>query len=112
MYSDIKKNEIMSHAAIWMNLEIIRLSEIRKTKKIPCDTTYLWNLKYNTNKLIYKTETGTHRKQTCSCQGGRMDWESGTSRCKSIGWTDNKVLSYSTGNYIQYPIKNIMEKKK
>ena len=26
------------------------------------------------------------------------------------GWINNKVLLYSTGNYIQYPVINIMEK--
>ena len=36
--------------------------------------------------------------------GGRIDWEFGVNRCKLlyIGWI-NKVLLYSTGNYIQYP---------
>ena len=34
-----------------------------------------------------------------------MDWESGVSRCRLlyIGWI-NKVLLYSTGNYIQCPV--------
>ena len=38
--------------------------------------------------------------------GGGMDWEFGISRCKLlyIGWINNKVLLYSTGNYIQYPV--------
>ena len=38
--------------------------------------------------------------------GGEMDWEFGISRCKLlyIEWIDNKVLLYSTGNYIQYPV--------
>ena len=41
--------------------------------------------------------------------GGRgMDWEFGISRCKLlyIGWINYKVLLYSTGNYIQYPVIN------
>ena len=39
--------------------------------------------------------------------GGRMDWEHGISRCKLlyIRWI-NKVLLYSTGKYIQYPVIN------
>ena len=39
--------------------------------------------------------------------GGGKDWEFGISRCKLvyIGWI-NKVLLYSTGNYIQYPVIN------
>ena len=40
--------------------------------------------------------------------GGGMEWESGVSRCKSLyrEWINNKVLVYSTGNYIQYPVIN------
>ena len=36
------------------------------------------------------------------------DWESGVSRCKLVytGWINNKVLLYTTGNYIQYPVIN------
>ena len=47
-----------------------------------------------------------HREQTCGCQGKGGDWEFGISRCKlvHIGWINNKVLLYSTGNYIQYPM--------
>ena len=41
--------------------------------------------------------------------GGRgMEWEVGVSRCKLlyIEWINNKVLLYSTENYIQYPMIN------
>ena len=40
--------------------------------------------------------------------GGGKNWESGISRGKLlyIGWINNKVLLYSTGNYIQYPVTN------
>ena len=53
-------------------------------------------------------QTHRHREQTCGCQGGGwggMDWEFGVSRCKLLHteWMDNKVLLYSTGNYIQQP---------
>ena len=39
--------------------------------------------------------------------GGRgKKWKFGISRCKLvyIEWINNKVLLYSTGNYIQYPV--------
>ena len=50
-----------------------------------------------------------HREQTCGCQGGvgggGMDLEFGINRCKllHVEWISNKVLLYSTRNYIQYP---------
>ena len=44
---------------------------------------------------------------------GRMEWEFGISRCKLvyIGWIKNKVLLYSTGNSIQYPMINYSGKE-
>ena len=44
--------------------------------------------------------------------GGWVEWEAGVSRCKLlyIEWINNKVLLYSTDNYIQYPMIIIMEK--
>ena len=41
------------------------------------------------------------------------DWEFGISRGKllNIGWINNKVLLYSTGNYIQYLITNYTGKE-
>ena len=55
-----------------------------------------------------------YRDQTGGCQGGGkvgegwMDCEFRIRRCKPvyIGWINNKVLLYSTGNYIQYPVIN------
>ena len=40
----------------------IIVSAIRK-RQIPQDITYMQNLKYDTNELIYR-----HREQACSCQ--------------------------------------------
>ena len=48
----------MPFAATWMDLEIIKLSEVsQKERQIPYAITYMWNLKYNTNELICKAET-------------------------------------------------------
>ena len=62
------------------------------------------------NLLMKWKQTHRHREQTCGCQGGvgGKDWEFGISRCKLvyIGWINNKVLLYSPGNYIQYPVIN------
>ena len=52
------KKEIMPFAATWMVREAITLSEVSQTERqIPYDIPYMWNLKYDTNELIYKTET-------------------------------------------------------
>ena len=68
---------------------------------------------------LSKKQKQTHRlrEETCGCQGGEgigggLDWEFGTSRCKPlyIEWI-NKVLLYSTGNYIQYPVINLNGKE-
>ena len=52
----------------------------------------------------------THRHVVAKGEGGEggMEWEFGVSRCKLlyIEWINNKVLLYSTGNYIQYPVIN------
>ena len=57
-------------------------------------------------------QTHRHREQTRDCQGGGhlgggMGWEFGISRCKllHIEWVENKILFYSTGNYVQYPVR-------
>ena len=40
--------------------------------------------------------------------GGGKAWEFGISRGKllQIGWINNRMLQYGTGNYIQYPVTN------
>ena len=64
------------------------------------------------NLPMKQKQTHRHKEQPCGCQGGGggrgMDWEFGISRCKLLytEWINNKVLLYSTGNYIQYPMIN------
>ena len=70
-YSVIKKNKIMPLAATWMQLEIIILSEVRQKEKDKYDITYMWNLKYGTNELIYKTETDSQRSDLWLPRGER-----------------------------------------
>ena len=53
----LKESEIMPFAATWTQLEIIILSESEREREIPCNITYMWNLKYNTNEFIHKSET-------------------------------------------------------
>ena len=57
-YSAIRKNKIMPFAATWMDPDIIILCEIME-RKVSYAITHMWNLKYDTNELIYKIETGS-----------------------------------------------------
>ena len=67
---------------------------------------------HDTNEHIYETQTDsqTWRTDLWLTRRGRggKDWEFGISRCKLlyIGWINNKVLLYSTDNYIQYSVIN------
>ena len=47
----------MPFVATWVDLKIVTLSKVGQKKKNTYDVTYLWNLKYNTNKPVYKKET-------------------------------------------------------
>ena len=57
-YGSTTKDEIMPFAATWIDLAIIILSEVKsdRERQIPHDIIYMWNLKKNTNEIIYKTE--------------------------------------------------------
>ena len=86
-------------------------SKSERERQIPYDITYIWNLKYDTNEHTYETEidTQTQRIDLWMPRGrGGKDWKFGISRCKLvyIRWINNKVLLYSTGNYILYPVIN------
>ena len=53
------RKEIMAFAATWTDLEIYhtKQSKSERERQILHDITYMWNLKYDTNEHIYKTET-------------------------------------------------------
>ena len=80
-----------------------KLSKSERERQIPYEITYTWNLKYNTNELIYETETDSQDIENRLVgakevgTGRRMQWEFGISRCKLIyiTWINNKVLLYS-----------------
>lgn len=44
-YSALKKNEIMTFAATWMDPEILILSEESQTNKYKYDINYMWSLR-------------------------------------------------------------------
>ena len=77
-YSAIKKNEILLFAAIWMDLEVIMLSEISQIKKD----------KYCMISLIcgiLKRQTHRNKEENDSCQGlvGGGQWGSGLDKTVS-----------------------------
>ena len=60
----------MPFAPTWMDLEIITISEVSQTQKDKYhDITYVWNLKKDTNELIYKSEIDS--KQTYGYHRGK-----------------------------------------
>ena len=61
------------------------------------------------NLSMKQKQTHEHREQACGCKERgweRVDWEFEVNRCKllHIQWIINKVLLYSTGNCIQFPM--------
>ena len=116
-YSAIKKNEIMSFAATWMQLEFSILSEVNQKEK---DT--MWYHLYVESKIWHKWTYLQNRNRLTDIEirlvvakgeggGTGMDWDFGVGRCKLLylEWINNKVLLYSTGNYIQsLGINNIL----
>ena len=64
-YSDIKKNEIMTFAATWMQLEIIILSKVTQTNNIGDHYNVESNKKWY--KRTYKTETDSNILKPNSC---------------------------------------------
>ena len=56
----------MPFAATCLDLEIIILSEVKsdREKQISYDMSYIWNLKNDTNELIYKVEIDSQTQKT------------------------------------------------
>ena len=54
----------MPFAATRMDLEIItKWNQSERERQIPYDITNMWNLKYDTNELIYETETDSQTQR-------------------------------------------------
>ena len=68
----------------------------------------MWNLKYDTNELIYEINRITDiENRLVVASGEGLEWEVGVSRCKFL-YTEwiSKVLLYSAENYIYYLMIN------
>ena len=97
-------------------------SKSEREKQILYINAYMWSLEkwYRWTCLQGRnrdTDVENKRMETKGGNRGGKDCEYGINRDKLlyIGWINNKVLLYSTGNYIQYPVANhngkIYEKK-
>jgi len=70
----------------------------------------------DTNELIYETEADSQTENRLVVAKGEVGREGcvgslGLCKVVYISWRDNKVLLFSTGNYIQYPVINYIGKK-
>ena len=70
----------------------------------------MWNLKYDTNEFIYKTEIDSQTQNKLMVtkggkEGKEMDCESGVGRLH-LGCINDTILMYSRGNYIRYLVIN------
>ena len=60
----MKKNEIMPFTVTCIDLKIITLRKQVQESQIPCDITYMQDLKFDKNNLFMKQkQTCRHRKQ-------------------------------------------------
>ena len=104
----------MPIAAIWMDLQIIITVKVVRNRK----TNAVWYHLYVESKIWHRRTYLQNRNRLTDIEnrlmvvkglGGRggMDWELGIGRCRlgQTEWINNKVLLYSTGDYIQYPVK-------
>ena len=71
-YSAIRKNKRMPFAAAWMQLEILKLSEVsQKEKTIPHDITYVESKIWHKGTYLQNRNRlpDIKHRQTCGCQG-------------------------------------------
>ena len=63
---------------------------------MPYDISYMWNLKYDINKLIYETERDTQTENKFTITNGEREWEG----CKSLGLADTNYYIYKIGKQL------------
>ena len=105
LFNHKKKNEKMPFVKTWMHLQNIILNEVSRSQ-VPYNIIYMWNLKYDTNELVYKTEIDSQTQKTDlwlaeEKAGGGINWEFGIKKYTLlyIKQINNKDLLCSLGNY-------------
>ena len=123
MWYIIYNGILLSHKKEWnnaicSNIDVTRdyhtkWSKSEKERQIPYAITFMWNPNmtqwtylWNRNRIMNIENRLVVAKQ--EGVGGGMEWEVGVSRCKLlyIEWINNKVLLYSSENYIKYLMIN------
>ena len=61
LFSHKRKCPLRQQGQTWTLL--YRVKQVRE-RQVPYDVTYMWNLKYDTSELIYKTETDSQIQKT------------------------------------------------
>ena len=108
-YWAIKKNEIGSFEATWMDLENAILSEVTSQQRdTSYDIPYIRNLKEIMQMNLFTKQKETHRlrKWTSGCQGEGTVRDFGKVKYTLLylKWITNKDLLYSTWNSAQYSV--------
>jgi len=75
----------------------------KSERQKPYNFTFMWNIKYDTNKFIHETETDSYREHTCDCHCGGKVRKRRTGifglACKlvGIGWINKWFYSREQG---------------
>ena len=107
-YSTMKQN----NNAICSNMDELgdcHIKSVKSERQILCDITSMRNLKYNTNELIYKTDSQPQRTDLwLPRESGKNGFGVWGQQMQTIIYRMDKqqVLLYSTGKCIQYFVKN------
>ena len=105
----------MPFSAIWIDLEMIKISEVSRTERlISYDVTYVWNLKKKKQTKTYFPNRDSDTKNKLMVKegerwGGMMNEEVGINIyiLLYIKEGTNKNLLYSTENYTQCFVNNL-----
>ena len=105
-YDSAVKNEMMSFAATWMDLDIIP-GEVGQKGKYHT-LSLMCGVRYNTNQHIYGTKTDSQKEKrlvVAKEERWGMDWECGVSRCKLVytAWIRSKLFLLAQGCSLNTP---------